>query len=50
MKKFRVVVDMDEDIFDELCSYREERLNILFAKEVIITQNESDISHPEEEA
>lgn len=33
MKKIRIIAELEEDVFDELCSYREDRVNILYAED-----------------
>lgn len=44
MDKIRLVVEVEEDVYDELCSYPQSRVNILYAEE---NNNEhSDISYP----
>ena len=50
MTKIRIVAEMDEDVFDELCSYKKSRVNILFAEDAAISKEESGISYNEEES
>lgn len=33
MAKIRIIAEVDDDVFDELCSYRVERVNILYAEQ-----------------
>lgn len=37
----RIVAEIDDDIFDELCSYPQDRVNILIAEDAIIPKEES---------
>lgn len=50
MTKIRIVAEIDDDIFDELCSYPQDRVNILIAEDVIIPKEESRINYDEEES
>lgn len=49
MTKIRIVAEIDDDIFDELCSYPQDRVNILIAEDAIIPKEESRINYDEEE-
>lgn len=49
MTKIRIVAEMDEDIFDELCSYPTDSVDILYAEDAEIPKNKSDITYPEEQ-
>ena len=47
MTKIRIVAEIGEDIFDELCSYNKDRVDILYAESADeIPVDESDISYP----
>lgn len=46
-RKYRVVVELEEDVFDELCSYPEDRVDILFVEEADV--EESGIKYEEQE-
>lgn len=50
MTKIRIVAEIDDDIFDELCSYPQDRVNILIAEDAIIPKEESRINYDEEES
>ena len=50
MTKIRVVVEMDDDIYDELCSYRKDRAEVLLAEDATISKEESGINYTKEES
>ena len=50
MTKIRIVAEIDEDVFDELCSYPQDIVNILVAEDAAILKEESHIRYNEEES
>ena len=49
MTKIRIVAEIDGDVFAELDSYPQDRVNILIAEDAIIPKEESRINYDEEE-
>ena len=50
MTKIRIVAEIDDDVFDELCSYPEHIVNILIAEDAAIPEEESRINYIKEES
>lgn len=50
MTKIRIVAEIDGDVFAELDSYTQDRVNILIAEDAIIPKEESRINYDEEES
>ncbi|NSK80081.1 hypothetical protein HQK08_09175 [Blautia massiliensis] len=50
MTKIRIVAEIDGDVFAELDSYPQDRVNILIAEDAIIPKEESRINYDEEES
>ena len=50
MTKIRIVAEIDDDVFAELCGYPQDRVNILIAEDAIIPKEESRINYDEEES